>query len=35
MRRRWLRWVVAIAIVAGIVAGAWLFGVVASTAPPA
>jgi hypothetical protein len=33
MRPRWLPWAVLIAILAGIVAGAWLFGVVASTAP--
>jgi hypothetical protein len=34
MRPRWLPWAVVIAVAAGIVVGAWLFGVVASTAPP-
>jgi hypothetical protein len=33
MNPRWLALAVVIAIAAGIVAGAWLFGVVASTAP--
>jgi hypothetical protein len=33
MSPRWLPWAAVFAVVAGIVAGAWLFGVVASTAP--
>jgi hypothetical protein len=33
MRPGWLPWAVVIVIAAGVVAGAWLFGIVASKSP--